>query len=290
MSNNAEEYWASLRNSDDSPIVVKFDWYDDHSGWRLEEAAPFVEEANKLLALVDIEPKSVTYLSDLEDIVSALRRLHRNERVTDAHVRQALKIADELDHGSDTQSFDSQMEYDQVIENLVEIISAWDAKHTWIYTEDVWDVTGLDRFEGARNERNGLGDRWSITITDDTIELPNGVVVHGLTPEKELEDFLDDLTSSGGWMYMDVEIATTAIAVPKEVRQHVWGLAAALTDNGELELRASDVVAMQHTAQQAPDQVERLTEMVTGLRSGWTGSVRELLETAIALDREMVTA
>lgn len=290
MSNNAKEKWASLQNSDGSPHVVSFDWYDDHSGWRLEEAGPFIKEANEILALDDVEPHSVNYLSELSPLVRSLRMLHRSERIADATVRQALRIADELDLGDDTESFDAQIQYDDSIERVVELIEAWDAMHSWVWTDDVWDVTALDRFDGARKERNGLGDRWTITLTDDRIELPNGVTVYGMTPEKELEDFLEELTSTGSWMYMDVEIATTAIAVPKEVRQHVWGLAAALSENGEIELRPADVRAMQATAEQNPAEVERLTEMVNGLRSGWTGTVLELLETAVALDRETVAA
>ena len=186
--------WSSFRNCDDTPLILSFDYYDDHSSWRLEEMQVSINEAIEIFAKSET-PMAVNSLNDLTALVNALRELHRNENVNDSVVRRALLLADELELPHDIESFDASFEYDSAVEHLIEVLGAWDEANKWIWTSEDWNVTATQQLENIRsNRRDGLGERWTIKISDSLVELPN-VDIFGYNPSNEINSLFDSLTA-----------------------------------------------------------------------------------------------
>lgn len=283
--------WASLRKSDGTPTEFRFDWYDDHSSWRLEEMTGSIAEARSILERAGVAiTAEINHINDVTPIVNHLRCVHRNEAVTDADVRRALTLADELHVHSEVESDDANFEHDCLMDNIKELLGAWDDAHTWIFTDDDWDISSaigvLDRL---RNNRNGLGDNWTIRVSDGLVELP-GETVHGIVADKEMVRFFEDVTETPGDCTEPGLIAPALMTVPEDDRPAVVSLTEALYGYGGLDyITPAMVNAIVATVARYDERGRQVvTEIANGLAENWTGSRSDLLTAAEALHNEPV--
>ncbi len=282
---NIDSTWESLRPSDGSSLTISFDWNEDHSSWRLEELSNEITEAMEILETSGHTTDRPTSIYDLDPITSLLRRLHRGEAVTDATVRRALALADQLELG-DIASDDANFQYESLIEHVTELIEAWDRHNTWIYIDDEWDVTAQRLFDRCREHRNGLGDRWRITFDDDSIELPDGTVVYGLRPLRHQVKLFDEIVID--FAYVDeqdhagiakavMNLDATAADV---VGQAVCDLAAGRRMEIDTDVANTIIRIVQH---HDIDALEKVIDTASRLADQWAGSETELICAAEAL-------
>lgn len=285
------EPWEEYRPSDGSPITISFDWHDDHSSWRLEDVAGSLTESRALLQRAGIEVDEANNVYALRPVVEALRGLYRNTNLTDAEVRRGLHLADDLDFGHDVESFDASDSYESIVEHVTELLDAWDARRGWMFTEDEWEVTASDAWEAAQRSRYGLGDRWSITITDDDVELPNGVTVKRLDPGPERSKLFDEISIDFAYVDDKSGVAQAISVIPVEhcdrIAQAVCDLAAGRNmeiDSTTIEKLAA-LVAIRNES-----ELEAIIETATRLSDGWVGTETELLTASEALAGSPYTA
>lgn len=277
--------WESVRNADGSAITIRFDWYDDHSAWRLDDLTESISTARELLARAGSEHAQIEHLHELPALVRALRALHRDEGVDDASVRKAMALADELDLGDDCESLDAQFEYESTLEHVNELLSAWQQQRTWVYTTDTWDVDVVRAFDRCKDRRDGLGERWSITFTDDSVELPDGTEVRAVLADDEVVALFDEVTYDDYWEEQFPAIAELLLSLNAQERKRARSLTVALRSRLTLRSEADEARALCELARRHDDRViAKLCETVTGLADGWTGSICDLLNAAEALE------
>lgn len=178
------------------PVEYKFNWNDDHSKWRLEELDPTITTANEILIKTGqiSKPETFTYLGELEDFAKKLSRLYQDENVDDATSRQALLLADELNSAIHFSDYDAREEYDCLISNVKEAIESWSESFKLFYVKDLdpeWEVDPLAMLSRLESGRYGLGDHWSITLDEGSLELPDGTTVYGFAPDKVQEELVE---------------------------------------------------------------------------------------------------
>jgi hypothetical protein len=282
---NASEKWESLRPSDGSPLVIRFDWYANHSGWRLEELSESIDKAVSLLATYGVHPDRPEHIHELPRIASQLRVLHRDHAVPDDEVRKALALADDLDLGDDIESLDSQFEYENTIEHLEDVLDAWDDYNSWRWTQEVWYVHARRLLEELRKSRNGLGDRWSVTVTDRWVELPDGTVVNGHVPSPPVESLLDLAYHHIGREDDLAEIAPALVDFDEKAVPRASALLEAICAvNDDLDARTvQTVLRTASDADLSEKRLQDITAMVTALAGEWHQHFDELVVTATTL-------
>jgi hypothetical protein len=278
--------WESLRPSDGSPLVISFDWYEDHSAWRLEELDDSITAALTLLTGADIEVSRPERLYELTGLVEQLRTLHRSNDTSDAAVRRALELADELDLGSDIESFDAQYAYDSDIEYLHEVLDSWDDHNRWRWTDDEYYVYAEKHLERILKSRHGLGERWSVTVFPDRVEFPDGIVVYGHNPDKEQGRLMDLV-----YGHIDREDDLALVAGPmaaldeRSVRRSLVLVEALVAVNDDLDART--VQTVMNTAASttiADEDLDRIADTVTALAPEWLQQFDELIVAATTLN------
>jgi len=272
--------WDSWRKSDDSTIKICFDWHDDHSSWRLDEAKDTINEAIKILELAGELIENPKYVYDLANIAKSLRRIHVDEKISDAVVRRALNLADLLDFGQYCESDDASFSYECTIENATEILQSWDQHQTWTHTDEDWDVSAVTLFDKQRNSRNGLGDNWSMTIDDDSVELPDGTIIKGIRPSDMHRKLFDEITID--LTYVDEEkfpnVAAELLKVPNDLVDRLAQAICNIAAGRELHLDAKLVAVITDVITRHDiEQFERIVETAANLGGQWLGEEHELI-------------
>jgi hypothetical protein len=277
--------WESLRPCDGSLIKISFDWNDDHSAWRFEELSNEINEAIEILTSSGLVVQRPSNIYELGPIASLLRNLHRGKAISDSMVRRALKLADELELG-DIYNDDASFEYDCLIERVDEYLEAWDEYNTWIFIQDEWDVSAKKLFDRCREQRNGLGDRWSITLDDDRIELPDGTEVFGLRPMPHQSKLFDEIVID--LAYVDEEdnaglakaVMNLELKTANLVAQAICELAAGrkMKIDADTANKIIDIVH-RHDA----DELAKVIDTAARLATHWSGSESELIIASEAL-------
>ena len=282
------EGWSSLRNSDGSPLIISFDWYDDHSGWRLEDLQGQIEEANRMLENAGEKPEKIDSLHELEALVRSLRSLFRNRDVTDAIVRRGLELADDLDVPNDIQSFDSSINYDEAIVYLTEVLEAWDAAHSWTWTEEDWHVSAVAQLEKAQRARDGLGDRWTIRVSDETVELP-GIDIHGFDADETTRAVFDALTALNNEESELGNIASILSKVDKSALNtlQIFGDCFERADITVQPVTVEKMISV--TRSLSDEDLDTVTQTIEALAAEWHDTNEALIETAVALLHDMIT-
>jgi hypothetical protein len=280
--NHLDSGWSSMRNSDDTPLVLNFDYYDDHSSWRLDDLQESINEAIQIFAGSET-PMTVETLNDLKPLVKALRELHRNTQVHDSVIRRALVLADELELSDDIESFDSSFEYDSAIDHLIEVLEAWDEAHNWIWTAEDWNVTATQQLEIIRrNRRDGLGERWTIKISDGLVELP-GVDVNGYNPDKETTSLFDSLTAL---VYDEPTLGSIANKLEK-LEFSIVPLLQEFADSYERADIEVDIPTLDNMIVAASnmniDDIDKVVHTIEALAEDWYDGPETLIKTAAAL-------
>jgi hypothetical protein len=280
--------WESLRPSDGSPLVISFDWHEDHSAWRIEDLADQINEALTLLSDHGMQQARPDHVHELPKLVSELRTLHRERSTPDSVVRRALDLADELDLGSDIEYFDGEHEYECVLANLFEALDAWDDDHRWRWMDDEYYVYARKRLEVIQSSRHGLGDRWSVQLSDDRVELPDGSVVYGHEPDNEQSKLMDLV-----YGHIDREDDLATVAGPMAgLDSHTVQRTALLLEsvvNALDEIDARTVQAAIDTASKDDIPVssfEHIARTVQALAGEWHQDMGELFAAAAALNTE----
>lgn len=274
-----------MRPSDGSSLKISFDWNDDHSSWRLEELADTITEARATLQAAGHTTEQPTYLDELGTLVASLRGLHRSDLVSDATVRRALALADELDLG-DIWNDDATFEYESVIDHVTELLEAWDDHNTWAYLDEEWDVSAARLFDRCRESRNGLGERWSITFDDDRVELPDGTVVHGLRPEPHQVRLFDEITVD--LAYVDEQdqpgIAKAIMGLNDATSELVAAAVCELAAGRQMDIDLDTANTVIRIVQQHDtEELAKVIDTVSRLAEEWSGSESDLLCAAEAL-------
>jgi hypothetical protein len=290
MSTCAATPTESLPSSDVSSTTIQFDWYDDHSSWRLEELQPSIEKAIAILAANKITFEQPEHLRDLPRIARELRVLHRDRDVEDKVVRTGLELADELDFGDETENCDAQFQYECVVDEVDEALTQWDEAHAWRFTDEGWQIDSLDQFNNEKQSRYGLGDRWSVTIDDDSVELPNGNIVRGYNPSKSKTVLMTEIYNS---IYDEDDLGQVAallVALDEAVVPRATELLDAVTN----EFDSLEVATVRAVLQVAADMtlndliLDQIVETVTALAGEWHQSAGELIFAASSLTPQSV--
>ena len=279
---HSDSGWASLRNSDDTPLILKFDYYDDHSSWRLDDLKDSINEAIQIFADYE-KPFTVETLNDLTPLVKALRELHRNSQIQDKVIRRALVLADELELSHDIESFDANFEYDTAIDHLIEVLEAWDEAHNWTWTAEDWNVTATQQLENIRrNRRDGLGERWTIKISDGLVELP-GVDVQGCNPDKGTASLFDSITAL---VYDEPTLGSIASKLEK-LQSKIVPLMQEFADSYERADIEVDLPTLDNMIEAASnmniDDIAKVVHTIEALAEDWFDGPETLIKTAAAL-------
>lgn len=279
--------WESLRPSDGSPLVISFDWYEDHSAWRMEDLSHVIDAALAVLAAHGERAERPDHVHELAPLVTQLRQLHRDPDVSDAQVRNALELADELDVGPDAESYDAQDQYDHALEELINALSAWDEYNDWRWLDDEWYVNATRLLEKVRDSRHGLGERWKVVITDNWVELPDGTTVHGHVPSKPVDKLMnliyehidreDDLAVVSPWL----------VSIDDPTTRRADLLLRAISEGIGTELDERTIRTVLDTAANPAildEQLEQISTTVTALAGEWHQSFDELIAAATTLN------
>jgi hypothetical protein len=283
MSRTTYEPWSSLRNSDGTPLIYHFDWYDDHSSWRLEELENFIVQALELLQKTGVTVTEVNNLEDLKPIVTNLRHLHRNDQVDDASVRKALELADELALPDDISSYDASDAYDCTIQTVLEALGSWDEAHRWSHDTVDWNVTAVDALERIRASRNGLSDRWTVTIEDGRVALPAGEDIIGMQPDNTTLALFDAVTALNYDEETYPKLADILIKLHADQTNRIIPFAdmlerADIRPDHELLQRIVEL-----TASHPEHNLDNICEVIEALAGEWHGSYVDLVDAATAL-------
>ena len=272
--------WDSWRTSDDSPIKIDFDWNDDHSSWRLEEASELIKESLTILEKAGTPVEMPDHVFGLAEIAKSLRRVHTCDVISDAVVRRSLSLADSLDFGQYCESDDASFNHDCAVDNAAEILEAWDRHQTWTHTDEDWQVSAADLFEKLQKSRNGLGDRWSLTIDEDYVELPDGTVVNGLRPNDVHRKLFDEITVDLAYVDDDKypSVATAILKVPLELVDRVAQAVCDIAAGREMRLDGDVVeIITAVISRHEIEQFNRIVETAAQLGEEWSGEEQELI-------------
>ena len=172
---------ASILAKDADAITYKFDWYADHSSWRLDDIADDVNEAVTLLKNNSID---VTYENNFDSVRTVhklLKSLYLNPDISDSDVRKSLHLADSLFLSEEIESFDATDSYHDLTSMLEDELSEWQKRHFWVFSDEAWDCDLVKEFTNQQNHRNGLGERWSLKSTKIPWNYPTVPCTEGLT-------------------------------------------------------------------------------------------------------------
>lgn len=284
---STETAWSSLRNSDGTPIIISFDWDDDHSGWRLEDLRDSIDEARKLLADAGIETGTVDNLYELGPVARHLRELHRTETISDAVVRRALVLADELDLPDDIGGFDANSNYEDTFVYLREVLEAWDAAHRWAWTSENWNVTAVDELERLCRGRYGLGDRWTVRVSDGLVELP-GTDIEGANPDRATASIFDVFTATNYDDGQLGQIAAKLVHVDPSLHENLQKFADTF-ERIDVDIRPDTVDKVVNVvATIDTDRIDQIIETIERLGEDWYDSTAALIDTAVSLEIELV--
>ena len=81
-----------------------------------------------------------------------------------------------------------------MISNVKEAIESWSESFKLFYVKDLdpeWEVDPLAMLSRLESGRYGLGDHWSITLDEGSLELPDGTTVYGFAPDKVQEELVE---------------------------------------------------------------------------------------------------
>lgn len=158
-------------------LTLSFDWNDSHSEWRLEELNPVIEESNSILKKYGKELIVCSHISDLIDLDKKYRDILYAQEISSDEIVTLLRNLEQLSISYDTLNMDSSFEFDSLIERITELLELWQDGNTFCYSEEEWDLNPLSYFENLQRSRYGLGERWSIKFTPESITMPDGVEV-----------------------------------------------------------------------------------------------------------------
>jgi len=280
---------SNSQNSNPKEIPTgkfSFDWYDNHSGWRLEELEDKFAQAQNLLTKYDLRNFDTTNYQEINDAARSLRSIYRLENSKSQDVKKALLLADEIEISDDTQSFDSQIEYEAIIEQVKEILQEWSSHFTWIYNQDEWDISPIRYFENLLNSRNGLSERWDLEIDGTSITLPNGEIIHGYEPTKEAADLFMHITYDA---YGDEKYGDVADLIAKLPQEYLPTFIELTSPFGEYTSISDEVLytkVLSTLTSQPLDSLSKLIPVVMVLSQEWHSCAEELLPAALALMSE----
>ena len=261
----------------------KFDWYDDHSSWRLEDLQESFLQAQNLLTDYKLPNFDVTNYQDINLAAKQLRSLYQIQTSKSNDVKKAMLLADEIEINDDNQSFDTQIQYEDLIQEIKDKLTEWTTHFTWIYNQDEWDISPLHYFENLLNGRNGLSDRWELEILENSVYFPNGDIIHGYEPTKEAADLFMHITYDA---YGDEKYGDVADLIAKLPQNYLAVFCEITAPFGEYT-SISDEVAytkiLNELTAQPLEALSKLVPVVLVLSQEWHSSAEELLTAAIAL-------
>lgn len=279
--------WKSMLGENEE-LKFSFNWYDDHSSWRLEELNDSIKEASELLASAGIMVETVNQVSELTPIVNHLKSLHRDSKIKDHEVRRALQLADELHFGDYLESEDANFSYECLIENIEEHFEAWVSAQTWVYT-DSWSADPTREFAQCRESRYGLGDHWSITITDNYIDLPNGRRITGVKPVPMLENIFDSITENNNDEDDYPKLVEILIKVNSSKHQLLSETIDTFNQAGIeiFPVLLQEIVSILSNSNSL--DFNSVLETFLSLSAEWHDGWADLLQTALVLEKESIT-
>lgn len=155
------------------PIVIKFDWNDDHSKFRIEEIGDLLNEIEALLG----SKISVESIYELEEVCKPLRYLYQNKMMDDKMARRSIEIHDEIKSIISSSEYDAVLEYEDTLALITEKLEDYNKEFIWIYSlgdEAEFNIDLVKYFKNLLNSRHGLGDRFVVEFDSKWIEMPNG--------------------------------------------------------------------------------------------------------------------
>lgn len=264
--------------------TIDFDWYDDHSSWRIESLQPELAKAINLLNKAGGDEILPTDLDGIRKLYHKLRSIYKDHNFSDQDVRSALIISDEIYTPEDVESFDASDSYDFIIEDLKERIANWQSSYYWVYSQDKWDVDLIKEFSALQEARNGLGERFKFKFQEKEIEFSDGTTYFGVNPSEELISAFEALTIHD-WLDSEFPLIIELL-VNEEISllQKVERLANELSSVRELSSTHSEANMMLRACKQVPDHLfESLLETITSLSDNWSSSNLDLIEAALEL-------
>jgi hypothetical protein len=264
----------------------EFDWYDDHSSWRLEELGEKFSQAQALLTKYEFPNFNTKDFQEINQAAKNLRSIYRQENSKSQDVKASLLLADEIEISEDTQSFDSQIEYESMIEQIKDTVQEWSSHFTWIYNQDEWDISPIRYFENLLNGRNGLSERWDLEVNDNSILFPDGQLIHGYEPTKEAADLFMHITydSYGDEKYG--EVADQIAKLPQEYLATFVDLTAPFGEYTSISDEVAYTKMLTSLTAQPVESLKTLVPVVMVLSQEWHSSAEDLVPAALALMNE----
>ena len=275
---------ASILTKDADAITYKFDWYADHSSWRLDDIADDINEAVTLLKNNSID---VTYENNFDSVRTVhklLKSLYLNPDISDSDVRKSLHLADSLFLSEEIESFDATDSYHDLTSMLEDELSEWQKKHFWVFSDEDWDCDLVKEFTNQQNHRNGLGERWSLKIDGDSVELPDGTLYRGVNPSPLLKLAMEAIIEDD-WYESEFPGIVDALQKLNETHlEKVQQLATHISTCRVLNSRIIEVDAIINACNKVDlGKFSQYLETISSLALNWSGDNIDLLKASLEL-------
>ena len=275
---------ASILAKDADAITYKFDWYADHSSWRLDDIADDVNEAVTLLKNNSID---VTYENNFDSVRTVhklLKSLYLNPDISDSDVRKSLHLADSLFLSEEIESFDATDSYHDLTSMLEDELSEWQKRHFWVFSDEAWDCDLVKEFTNQQNHRNGLGERWSLKIDEDSVELPDGTLYRGVNPSPLLKLAMEAIIEDD-WYESEFPGIVDALQKLNETHlEKVQQLATHISTCRVLNSRIIEVDAIVNACNKVDlGKFPQYLETISSLALNWSGDNIDLLKASLEL-------
>lgn len=281
-----ETTWAQLRPGNDHPLVISFDWDDDHSSWRIEDLAEQIAQACDLLSRHGIAANTVTTTGDLLLLAEQLRDFDSSRAAHGAENEELQRLLPQLDFDEWALSYDSDHDYEFALEWLYEALRAWYDHHPVVVSPDGEIVSVFDQQYLCEQRRDGLGLRWSVTLTDGVATLADGTELNGYPLHgdaryavEEVADRLRYNNDSTPWVNAFAE-TLTALGAQARLAQYNELLELVLGHHVDGGVFLDTLTTVQTLT---AEQLDRVAGTVRTLSESWNGLSSELLAASLAL-------
>jgi len=275
---------TSIQTPDADAITYKFDWYADHSSWRLDDIADDISEALTLLKNNSIDVTYENNFDSVRAIHKQLKALYLNPAISDSDVRKSLLLADSLFLSEEIESFDATDSYHDLTSMLEEELLQWQKKHFWVFSDEAWDCDLVKEFTNQQNHRNGLGERWSLKIEKDSVELPDGTLYRGVNPSSLLKLAMEALIEDD-WYESEFPGIVDALQKLDETQlEKVHQLAIHISTCRVLNSRITEVDAIINACNKVDiGKFPEYLETISCLALNWSGDNIDLLKASLEL-------
>lgn len=281
--------WSELRAEDGTALVISFEYFDDHSSWRVDELSEELACAYTLLAANSAQYEHVRHVDQLHELAETLEELHKAHEC-DEESCEAGMLADQFRGSAHASEEDASDEYQYTVEYLDEVLDAWRYGRTWLHTERSWDVDVVAMLDELKRRRYGLGERWSVSFTDESVQLPDGTTVWALTATEAERTLFETLVWDDPWdnqapsareiLALNRDEVEFATEMCRRINARHWD-----EYNHSWPAYSQELTGVVcRLARELPrDRVDEFVELVIGLQDGWQGHQYELLNTCEAL-------